>query len=69
MQGRRVIFMDQSGLVKRRKVNWHVEFAQTEGKGPGAKKSFTPLYGASHVHGERGIALNAYWNICAEGQS
>ena len=45
--------------MKRRKVNRHVGFARMEGKGPGAKKSFTLLYGVSHVHGVRGMVLNA----------
>jgi len=54
--------MDLSEQVKRRKVNRHVGPAQMEGERPGAKKSFTQLYGASRVHGVRGMALNAGWS-------
>ena len=42
--------MDLSGQVKRRKVNRRVGLAQIEGVRPGAKKSFTQLYGISRVH-------------------
>ena len=37
--------MDLSGQVKRRKVNRRVGLARMEGERPGAKKSFTQLYG------------------------
>ena len=46
--------MDMSGQVKRREVNRRVGLAWMEGKKPGAKKSFTQLYGVSCAHGVRG---------------
>ena len=51
--------MDMSRQVKRLKVNRRVGLARMEGERPGAKKSFTQLYGISHVYGIRGMALNA----------
>ena len=54
--------MGQLDEVKRQKMNRRVEFVRIEGKGPGAKKSFTLLYGISRVHGVRGMALNAGWS-------
>ena len=51
--------MDLSGQVKRRKVNRRVGLAQIEGERPGAKKSFTQLYGINRVHGVRGMAFEA----------
>ena len=54
--------MGQLDEVKRQKMNRRVEFVRIEGKGPGAKKSFTLLYRMSRVHGVQGMALNADWS-------
>ena len=54
--------MDLFGQVKRQKVNRCVGLARMEGERPGAKKSFTQLYGIRRVHGVRGMALNAGWS-------